>query len=115
MQNSELKSISQQEENFLGLLYTFIEDTVKPTISIHTSEKKRGIWLDNPISHDNIHSVVITLRVVLSTLAQLYDASGRHLSPAQMAGRIIYSKLSKTGISWDSPIGSYDKDLEKES
>ena len=115
MQNSELKSTSQQEENFHGLLYNFKEDTVRPSINIHTSKKKRGVWLDDPINQNNIYSVVLTLRVVLSTLAQLFDASGRHLSPAQMAGRIIYSKLSKTGISWDTPIGSFDKDLEKES
>ena len=112
--NTDLKSKSDEEENFMGLTYNFTTDEIRPNIEIHLCKKKRGSYTDEKLNNETVENAPMTTRTLLSTLAQLFDASGRHLNPAQMTGRIIYSRLCKAKLSWDEDIKNFSEDLDED-
>ena len=109
--NIELKTSTETSENILGLIWDFVNDMLLPNLDVHVCKKKRGKYTDVGLTQEMIGDTAITLRVTLRVLAQLYDLSGRHLSPLQIKGRLLYSEVSKKCPEWDKDISSVDQEL----
>ena len=109
-----MKSKSDEEENFMGFTYNFTTDEIRPNIEIHICKKKRGSYTNEKLNNETVENAPMTTGTLLSTLAQLFDASGRHLNSAQMTGQIIYSRLCKAKLSWDEDIKNFSEDLDED-
>ena len=114
MQNEDLKTSSLKDENFLGLKYNWLEDTLQPNIEFHVGKKKRGSFTDEILTEALAETTTMTPRITLRTLAQCYDLSGRFLSPVQMSGRVTYSKVIKQNQNWDKAVKEVSLNLAEE-
>jgi hypothetical protein len=65
-------------------------------------------WVTNEdcFGYDGIQipeDMVVTKRIVLSTLARIFDPLG-FIAPVVMTGKILFQKLWELGLNWDEEI-----------
>ena len=92
-EQSEGITNTEHEELLLGLIWDFVQDTLKPNTQIYLSKKRRGEQLDEMLCSEVLARTPITMRTTLRAVGSLYDLSGKFLSPAQMKGRSLYSQV----------------------
>ena len=92
---------TEQEELLLGLIWDFVQDTLKPNTQIYLSKKRRGEHLDEMLCPEVLARTPVTMRTTLCAVGSLYDLSGKFLSPAQM----------KVTPKWDVEVKLMSSDL----
>ena len=78
-EQSEGITNTEYEELLLGLIWDFVQDTLKPNTQIYL------------LCPEVLARTPVTMRTTLRAVGSLYDLSGKFLSPAQMKGRSLYS------------------------
>ena len=98
---SYLPTEGHKIEEILGLSWDVESDSLLPHLDIFLSSKKRGLYTDSRLSVESITAAVVTQRLVLRIVGQMYDLSGRHLCPLLIAGRLTYGVIVKLRLGWD--------------
>ena len=102
---------TESVEIILGLLWSFLDDTLLPNFKVYLGKKRRGEHLDQILDLEVLARTTFTMRVVLRAVGCLYDLSGRFLSPVQMKGRSLYSQVAKLTSKWDQDLKDIDPGL----
>ena len=88
-------------EEILGLPWNLEADSLIPHLDFFLSSKKRGLYSDSRLSVESINGAIVTQRLVLRIVGQVYDLTGKHFCPLLIAGRLTYGVIVKLRLGWD--------------
>lgn len=101
----ELKAAGQPcTEQILGIVWNFERDSIRPALELNTHKKSRNKYGGPGLDQINIDELVITKRILARVVAQIYDCTNRILPVAIIRGKVIYSRVCKTGATWDAAL-----------
>ena len=87
-------------EQILGIVWNFEQDSFVPVLKLNVHKRVRNRYVGPDLDQTDINQLVLTKRVMARVIAECYDATGRCLPIAIIAGKTLYSKVCKLGPDW---------------